>query len=70
MIFIADKFQGVIGVIIDKKDKNIQTVKILIGTQNIKAVSSVRLLGVEIDTWTKFFRLKVHINRICKSAAN
>lgn len=41
--------------------------QILVDAQNIKAVSSVKLLGMEIDDNLNF---NLHISNICKSVAD
>ena len=40
---------------------------VAVDNQNIKVVSSVELLGIQVDDKLNF---KLHINNICRSAAN
>ena len=40
---------------------------VVVDNQNIKVVSSVELLGIQVDDKLNF---KLHINNICRSAAN
>ena len=64
MIVNPDKFQAII---IDKTKSDHTNEQIAIDNQQIKAVSSVKLLGVQLDDKLNF---DSHISSICKSAAN
>ena len=58
------KFQAIM---IDKKKKCYTNETLKIGDKIIKASSSVKLLGVQIDDQLNF---NLHISNICRSAAN
>ena len=64
MIANPDKFQAII---IDRFRSDYGDEKININKESIKIVSSVKLLGVQIDNQLNF---NLHISSICKSAAN
>ena len=64
MMVNPGKFQAII---IDKKKKCHTNETLKIGDKIIKASSSVKLLGVQIDDQLNF---KLHISNICRSAAN
>ena len=64
MIVNPGKFQAII---IDKKKKCHTNETLKIGDKIIKASSSVKLLGVQIDDQLNF---NLHISNICRSAAN
>ena len=64
MMVNPGKFQTII---IDKKKKCHTNETMKIGDKIIKASSSVKLLGVQIDDQLNF---NLHISNICRSAAN
>ena len=64
MMVNPGKFQGIIA---DKKKKCHTNETLKIGDKIIKASSSVKLLGVQIDDQLNF---NLHISNICRSAAN
>ena len=64
MMVNPGKFQAII---IDKKKKCHTNETLKIGDKIIKASSSVKLLGVQIDDQLNF---NLHISNICRSAAN
>ena len=64
MMVNPGKFQAII---IDKRKKCHTNETLKIGDKIIKASSSVKLLGVQIDNQLNF---NVHISNICRSAAN
>ena len=64
MIVNPGKFQAII---FDKHKGNHTNQIINIDQKKIKAVSKVKLLGIEIDDKLNFNH---HINNICKSASN
>ena len=64
LIFNPGKFQAII---IDKHKGNHTNQIINIYQEEIKAVSKVKLLGIEIDDKLHFNH---HINNTCKSASN
>ena len=55
------------GILIDKKKQDHTAECISIDQKNIKASSSVKLLGVQIDDKLNF---NLHIKNICRSAGN
>ena len=69
--FQTDKMMVSLGqfqvIIIDKKKKCRTTEILKIGNKIIKVSSSVKLLGVQIDSQLNF---NLHISNICGSAAN
>ena len=64
MIVNLGKFQAII---LDKKKNNHTQEIIKIGKNDVKVKSSVKLLGVQIDSELNF---NLHIANICRSAAN
>ena len=64
MIVNPGKFQAII---FDKHKGNYTNQNISIEQKEIKAVSKVKLLGIEIDEKLDFNR---HISNICKAASN
>ena len=64
MMVNPGKFQAII---IDKKKKCHTNETLKIGDKIIKALSSVKLLGVQIDDQ---LNINLHISNICRSAAN
>ena len=64
MIVNPGKFQAII---LDKKKNNHTQEIIKIGKNDVKVKSSVKLLGVQIDSELNF---NLHIANICRSAAN
>ena len=64
MMVSPGKFQAIM---IDKKKKCYTNETLKIGDKIIKASSSVKLLGVEIDNQLNF---NLHISNICRSAVN
>ena len=64
MMVNPGKFQAII---IDKKKKCHTNETLKIGDKIIKASSSVKLLGVQIDDQ---LNLNLHVSNICRSAAN
>ena len=64
MMVNPSKFQAII---IEKKKKCHTNETLKIGDKIIKASSSVKLLGVQIDDQLNF---NLHISNICRSAAN
>ena len=64
MIVNPCKYQGII---FDKHKENYTKQIINIDQKEIRAVSKVKLLGIEIDAKLNFNH---HINKICKSASN
>ena len=64
MMVNPDKFQVII---IDKKKGDHTNENVVIDNKQIKTVSSVELLGIQLDDKLNF---STHISNICKSAAN
>ena len=64
MIVNPDKFQAIL---LDKRKSDHTNQRIVVDSQNINVVSSVELLGVQIDDKLNF---NLHISNICRSAAN
>ena len=64
MIVNPDKFQAIV---LNKKRSNLTNTNFQVDNQVIKLVSSVELLGIQIDDKLNF---NLHISKICKSAAN
>lgn len=62
MIFNPDKFQAII---LDKKKSDLSNKQLLIDNQQIKNVSSVELLGIQLDDNLNFNH---PISNICRSA--
>ena len=60
MIVNPDKFQAIL---LNKKRSDLTNTNFQVDNQVIKSVPSVELLGIQIDD-------KLHISKICKSAAN
>ena len=60
MIVNPDKFQAIV---LNKKRSDLTNTNFQVDNQVIKSVSSVELLGIQIDD-------KLHISKICKSAGN
>ena len=59
-----DKFQGIIS---DKRKSDYTNENITIVDHQIKVVSSVNILGLQLDDKLDF---TLHISKICNSAAN
>ena len=64
MIVNPDKFQAIL---LDKRKSGHTNQRIAVDNQNIKVVSSVELLKIQIDDKLNF---NLHISNICRSAAN
>ena len=64
MVVNPDKFQAVT---LDKRKRDHTDEHITVDNQQIKVVSSVKLLGLQLDDKLNF---NLHISNICKSAAN
>ena len=64
MIANPNKFQTIV---LNKKRSDLTNTKFQIDNQVIKSVSSVELLGIQIDDKLNF---NLHISKISKSAAN
>ena len=64
MIVNPDKFQAIV---LNKKRSNLTNTNFQVDNQVIKLVSSVELLGFQIDHELTF---NLHISKICKSVAN
>ena len=64
MIVNPDKFQAIS---LDKRKSGHTNQRIVVDNQYIKVVSSVELLGIQIDDKLNF---NLHISNICRSAAN
>ena len=64
MIVNPDKFQAIL---LDKRKSDHTNQRIAVDNQNIKVVSSVELLKIQIDDKLNF---NLHISNICRSAAN
>ena len=64
MVVNPDKFQAII---LDKRKRDHTDEHITVDNQQIKVVSSVKLLGLQLDDRVDF---NLHISHICKSAAN
>ena len=64
MIVNPDKFQAIL---LDKRKSGHTNQRIVVDNQYIKVVSSVELLGIQIDDKLEF---NLHISNICRSAAN
>ena len=64
MIVNPDKFQAIV---LNKKRSDLTNTNFQVDNQVIKSVSSVQLLGIQIDDKLNF---NLHISKICKSAAN
>ena len=64
MIVNPDKFQAIL---LDKRKGDHTNQRIVVDNQNSKLVSSVELLGIQIDDKLNF---NLHISNICRSAAN
>ena len=64
MIVNPDKFQAIV---LNKKRSDLTNTNLQVDIQVIKSVSSVELLGIQIDDKLNF---NPHISKICKSAAN
>ena len=64
MIGNPDKFQAIV---LNKKHSDLTNTNFQVDNQVIKSVSSVELLGIQIDDKLNF---NLHISKICKSAAN
>ena len=64
MIVNPDKIQAIL---IDKRKGDHTNQRIVVDNQNIKVVSSVELLGIQIDDKLNF---NLHISNICRSTAN
>ena len=64
MVVNPDKFQAII---FDKRKMDNIDERITVDNQQIKVVSSVKLLAVQLDDKLNF---NLHIGNICKSAAN
>ena len=64
MIVNPDKFQAIV---LNKKRSDLTNTNFDVDNQVIKSVSSVELLGIQIDGKLNF---NLHMSKICKSAAN
>ena len=64
MIVSFDKYQVIV---LNKKRSDLTNTKFQVDDQVIKSVSSVQLLGIEIDDKLNF---NLHISKICKYEAN
>ena len=64
MIVNPDKFQAIL---IDKRKSDHTNHGIVVDNRNIKVVSSVELLGIQVDDKLNF---NLHISNICRSTAN
>ena len=64
MIVNPDKFQAIV---LNKKLYDLTNTNFQVDNKVIKSVSSVELLGIQIDGKLNF---NLHISKICKSAAN
>ena len=64
MIANPDKFKAII---LDKQNSDFSNTKISVNNESLEIVPSVKLLGIQIDSQLNF---NMHINNICKSAAN
>ena len=64
MIVNSDKIQVIV---LNKKRSDLTNTNFQVDNQVIKSVSSVELLGIQIDDKLNF---NLHISKICKSAAN
>ena len=64
MIVNLNKFQPIA---LNKKRSDLTNTNVFVDNQVIKLVSSVELLGIQIDDKLNF---NLHISKICKSAAN
>ena len=64
MIVNPDKFQAIL---LDKRKGDHTNQRVVVDNQNLKVVSSVELLGIQIDDKLDF---NLHISNICRSAAN
>ena len=63
MVLSLDKFQAII---LDKRKRDHTNEPITVDNQQIEFVSSVKLLGLQLDNKLNF---NLHISSICKSAA-
>ena len=59
-----DKFKAII---LDKQNSDFSNTKTSVNNENLEIVPSVKLLEIQIDSQLNF---NIHINNICKSAAN
>ena len=64
MIVNPDKFQAIV---LNKKHSDLINTNFQVDNQVIKSVSSVELLGIQIDGKLNF---NLHISKICKYAIN
>ena len=64
MVVNPDKFQAII---LDKRKRDHTDERITVDNQQIKVVSSVKLLALQLDDKLNF---NLHIISICKSTAN
>ena len=64
MIVNPDKFQTIL---LDKRKRDHTNQRIVVNKQNMKVVSSVELLGIQIDDKLNF---NLYISNICRSAVN
>ena len=64
MIVNPDKFQAIL---LDKRKSDHTNQRIVVDSQNIKVVSFVELVGIQIDGK---FNFNLHISNICRSGAN
>ena len=62
MIVNPDKFQMVV---LDKMRSDLTNTNFQVNNQVVKSVSSVELLGIQIDDKLNF---NLHISKLCKSA--
>ena len=64
IVIIRDKFHAIV---LNKKRSDLSNTNFQVDNQVIKSVSSVELLGIQIDDKLNF---NLHISKICKSTAN
>ena len=64
MIANPDKFKAII---FDKRNTDFSKTRLAVNGENLEIVTSVKLLGIQIDNQLNF---NEHIKNICKSAAN
>ena len=64
MIVNPDKSQTIL---LDKRKRDHTNQRIVVNNQNIKVVSSVELLGIQIDDK---FNFTLYVSNICRSAVN
>ena len=64
IVIICDKFHAIV---LNKKRSDLSNTNFKVDNQVIKSVSSVELLGIQIEDKLNF---NLHISKICKSTAN